>query len=72
MGKFYSNDILDDLQSSNIKCYNYKPVFLHIMYDNNPFSHTTQNKKTFSVLQTVPLSQEKSGIKTGFPWHCKF
>jgi len=28
--------------------------------------------KTFSVLQIVPLSQEKSGIKTGFPWHCKF
>ena len=28
--------------------------------------------KTFSVLQTVPLSQEKSGIKTDFLWHYKF
>jgi hypothetical protein len=34
---FYSNDILEDIQSSNTKFYNFKPVFLHMAYDNKSF-----------------------------------
>jgi hypothetical protein len=34
---YYMYDILEDLQISNIKFYDFKPVFLHVMYNNKSF-----------------------------------
>ena len=68
---FYSNDILEDLKLTLISMTS-NLYFYTRFITTNPFCYTTQNKEIFCALRSVPPNHEKSGIKTGVPWDCKF